>query len=264
MEESSMKFVIDHVSLYVEQRGAGDPSIVFLHYWGGTHRTWNKVVAELADSNHTVAYDMRGWGQSEPAKGGYSIGELASEAASLIEQIGLQKYVLVGHSMGGKVAQLLASRRPAGLVGLVLVAPATPTPTHFPEEALQQQLHAYDSRETVLQTIAFLGACTPDAETVEQIVQDSLSGAPEAKMAWPTAAIQEDISAEVPHIAVPTLILAGEQDRLDSVEQHRREVLSRISGSRLQVISGSGHLIPIEEPVALAQAIKAFVAELNA
>ncbi len=250
-------------SLYVEEKGAGDPSIIFLHYWGGTHRTWNKVVAELAGSYRTITYDMRGWGQSVPAKSGYSIAELANDAALLIEQLALKEYVLVGHSMGGKVAQLLASRCPAGLVGLVLVAPATPTPTHFPAEALQQQIHAYDHRENVLQAIAFLSARAPDADTVQQIVEDSLSGAPEAKLAWPTSAIQEDISAEVAHIAVPTLLLAGEQDQLDSVEQHRREVISRIANSRLQIIPRSGHLIPIDEPVALAHAIDAFVAELN-
>jgi pimeloyl-ACP methyl ester carboxylesterase len=154
--------------------------------------------------------------------------------------------------MGGKVAQLLASRRPGGLVGLILVAPATPTSTHFPEEALQRQIHAYDNRETVLQTIAFLSARTPVPEIVEQIVEDSLSGVPDAKLAWPTSAIREDISAEVPHIAVPTLVLAGEHDHLDSVEQHRREILTRISNSRLEIIPGSGHLIPIDEPLALA------------
>lgn len=258
-----MKRSVENISLYVEERGAGSPSLVFLHYWGGTHRTWNKVVAALGGSHHTVTYDLRGWGQSEPGSG-YSIGELADEAQALFEELGLKKYVLVGHSMGGKVAQLLASRRPEGLVGLVLVAPATPTPTHFPEEALQKQLHAYDNRETVLQTISLLCARTPDAPTVEQIVEDSLSGAPEAKRAWPTESIQEDISSEVGRIAVPTLVLAGEHDRLDTVEQHRREVLPRIAGARLQVIPGSGHLVPIDEPAALAQAISAFVAELKA
>jgi 3-oxoadipate enol-lactonase len=259
-----MRQLVENISLYVEEKGAGDPSIVFLHYWGGTHRTWSKVVAELAGAHHTITYDMRGWGQSESVESGYSIAELADEAALLIEQLALKKYVLIGHSMGGKVAQLVASRRPAGLVGLVLVAPATPTPTHFPEEALQQQIHAYDNRETVLQTIAFLSARTPDAETVEQIVEDSLSGAPAAKLAWPTSAIREDISAEVPHIAVPTLLLAGEQDRLDSIEQHRREIISKIANSRLQIVPSSGHLIPIDEPIALARAIDAFVAQLSA
>jgi len=100
--------------------------------------------------------------------------DLADEASSLIRTLGLTKYVLVGHSMGGKVAQLLASRNPVGLVGLILVAPATPTPTHFPEEALQQQLHAYDNRETVVQTMRFLSAKTSSPEMLEQIVEDSL------------------------------------------------------------------------------------------
>jgi 3-oxoadipate enol-lactonase len=264
LERIIMKRNVAGISLNVEENGTGDTSLVFLHYWGGTHRTWNKVARELAGSFHTVTYDMRGWGQSDTAQSGYSIKELANEAASLIGQLGLTKYVLVGHSMGGKVAQLLASRHPTGLAGLVLVAPAAPTPTRFPEAAKQQQIHAYDNRDTVLQTIAFLSARTPDPDIVEQIVEGSLSGAPEAKLAWPTSAILEDISVEVPHIAVPTLVLAGEHDHLDSVEQHRREILVRIPNSRLEIIHDSGHLIPIDEPVRLARAISTFLAELHA
>lgn len=258
-----MKVLIGKVSLEVEERGAGEPSLVFLHYWGGTHRTWNKVAAELQSSYRIVTYDMRGWGQSGATENGYSIAALADEATALIQHLGLKKYVLIGHSMGGKVAQLVASRNPAELVGLILVAPATPTPSHLPDEAKQQQVHAYDNRETVIQTIAFLTARTPDAETVEQIVQDSLSGTPEAKLAWPISAMLEDISPEVSKITVPTLVLAGEHDRLDSVEQHRREVIARISGARLEIISDSGHLLPIDEPVRTARAIDQFVRQLH-
>jgi 3-oxoadipate enol-lactonase len=206
---------------------------------------------------------MRGWGESEAAEDGYSIAALADEATALIKHLELGRYVLIGHSMGGKVAQLMASRRPQGLLGLILVAPATPTPTVLPEEARQQQIHAYDNRETVLQAIAFLSAGNSDPETVEQIVEDSLSGTPEAKLAWPTSAMLEDISSEISKIAVPTLVLAGEHDRLDSVEQHRREVVSKISGARLEIISNSGHLLPIDEPVQTARAIDRFVRHLQ-
>jgi pimeloyl-ACP methyl ester carboxylesterase len=55
--------------------------------------------------------------------------------------------------MGGKVAQFLAAQRPAGLEGLVLVAPAPPTPQNLPEAAKQAQLHAYDNRENALQAL---------------------------------------------------------------------------------------------------------------
>jgi pimeloyl-ACP methyl ester carboxylesterase len=254
-----MKALIRNVSLEIRQRGAGDIALVFLHYWGGTHRTWNKVAAELETSYRIVTYDMRGWGKSGAATDGYSITALADEAQALIEHLEIPKYVLIGHSMGGKVAQLVASRNPQGLFGLVLVAPATPTPSHFPEEAKQQQIHAYDNRETVLQTIAFLTARTPHAEIVEQIVEDNLSGTPEAKLAWPTSAIDEDISAAVSSISVPTLVLAGELDRLDSIEQHRREVIARIPGSKLEIIPHSGHLLPIDEPARTARAIDSFL-----
>ena len=236
----------------------------FLHYWGGTHRTWNKVAAELQSSHRIVTYDMRGWGESGAAENGYSIAALAEEATALIERLGLSNYVLIGHSMGGKIAQLIASRNPQGLIGLILVAPATPAPSHLPLEAVQQQIHAYDNRESVLQTIQFLSARTPDPETVEQIVQDSLSGTPEAKLAWPTSAILEDISSEVSKITVPTLVLAGELDRLDSVEQHRRKVIARIPGSSLEIIPDSGHLLPIDEPVRMARAIGHFLRQLRA
>jgi pimeloyl-ACP methyl ester carboxylesterase len=69
----------------------------------------------------------------------------------------------------------------------------------------------------------------------------------------------EDISSEVYKISVPTLVLAGERDNLDSVEQHRREVLPRITGARLEIIARSGHLIPIDEAEQLAVAIRRFV-----
>jgi len=256
-----MKALIGNVSLNIEERGAGNLALVFLHYWGGTHRTWSKVAAELQSAYRVVSYDMRGWGESGVAEDGYSITALADEAAALIQYLGLSNYVLIGHSMGGKVAQLVASRNPQGLFALILVAPAIPSPSHLPEEEKQQQIHAYDNRETVLQTIAFLSAQTPDPETVEQILQDSLSGTPDAKLAWPTFAMLEDISSEVSKISVPTLVLAGELDHLDSVEQHRREVIARIPGARLNIIPHSGHLLPIDEPVRLARAIDQFLTQ---
>ena len=259
-----MKTLIQNLSLHVEQSGEGDPTLVFLHYWGGSSRTWNRVISKLQHFQ-CVAYDMRGWGQSSHAGSinDYSIAALADEAGQLIDKLKLTSYILVGHSMGGKVAQLLASRRTAGLKALVLVAPATPTPAHFPAEAREQQIHAYDNRETVLQTIGFLTARLPSPEIVEQIIEDSLSGAPEAKRAWPETAILEDISGELAKISVPTLVLAGEHDRLDSIDQHRREILPRIVGSRLHMILGSGHLIPIDEPEQLAQEIETFAIKFS-
>ena len=189
-------------------------------------------MAELQGKFTTVAYDARGWGQSDKNPAGYKLADLADEALALIEKLGIKTYVLVGHSLGGKISQLIASRNPQGLKGLVLVAPAPPTPLRFPDEMRETQIHAYDSPENVLQTISFLSARTPSPDIVEQIVEDSMSGSREATLAYPMASILEDISSEVSKISVPTLVLAGELDKLDSIEQHEREVVARIPNAR--------------------------------
>ena len=251
------------LSIHLEQHGEGNPAIVFLHYWGGTSRTWRRVAAGLQDKFRTVAYDARGWGQSDKTSAGYALNDLADEVLGLVREVGINEYVLVGHSLGGKIAQLAASHRPGGLLGLVLVAPDPPTPLRFPEEMREAQIHAYDKRENVLETIRLLCARMPPPEIVEQIVEDSMSGSQAATLAYPTSSILEDISSEVLEIAVPTLVLAGEFDRLDSIEQHKREVVGRIADARFEIIPRSGHLIPIDEPQELAKHIEKFVSALK-
>jgi hypothetical protein len=97
-----VNYEIRGLSLYFEKCGSGEPAIVFLHYWGGTSRTWSKVVAQLRSKFSTVAYDARGWGRSDKRAAGYKLSDLADEALSLIERLGIKTYVLVGHSLGGE------------------------------------------------------------------------------------------------------------------------------------------------------------------
>ncbi len=255
-----MKLKAGELSFNVLESGSGEPALLFLHYWGGSARTWNAVASQLSREFLCIAYDQRGWGDSDAPKQGYSIRDLAQDARHIVEALHLRRYVLVGHSIGGKVAQFLASQRPPRLVALVLVAPATPTPQNIPEPAKQAQLHAYDNRENALAAMAFLTARPPSDALREQILADNFAAhSSEAKLAWPTSMAYEDISGVVGNIGVPTLILAGDQDRQDPLEQHRREIVPRIPGANIEVISDSGHLIPIDQPHQLAEAIRAFV-----
>ena len=153
----------------------------------------------------------------------------------------------------------MAAQRPIGLEKLVLVAPAAPTPQDLPELARQAQLHAYDNRENALKALEFLTAHPPNEDLREQIIADNFAAAPQAKLAWPTLSAYEDISADVRNINVPTLIVAGDQDRQDPIEQHKREVLPRISGARMEIIGNCGHLIPVDQPERLADVIRTFV-----
>lgn len=255
-----MMIKANDLELYVEQRGAGGPALVFLHYWGGSSRTWRHVVDALSPDYRTVAIDQRGWGKSAAPEAGYALSDLADDVLAVVDALALESYILVGHSMGGKAAQLAASRRPRGLRGLVLVAPAPPTPLALPLEARQGMVHAYDSREsivaTVQQVLAPGGLSDGDLDTV---IVDSLAGALQARNAWPLATSQEDITAEMPKIEVPVIVISGEHDRVDPPEVLLRELLPRIPQAKRVVLPGVGHLLPLEAPAELAHVIKAFV-----
>lgn len=258
-----MKIAANGIQINVRDRGRGEPSLVFLHYWGGSGRTWDEVIAQLADQQRCIALDHRGWGESDAPGRGYAISDLANDALGVISALKLERYVVVGHSMGGKTAQLLASHKPAGLVGLVLIAPSPPGPTLLPDEQREALLHAYDSRESIAYVRDHILTALPLTEAQkERVIEDSLRGAPAAKRAWPTQAMLEDIRPAARQIDVPTLVLSGERDQVDPTPRLREEVLTSIPGSQLRVVPQAGHLPMLEVPQTIAQEIREFAALL--
>jgi pimeloyl-ACP methyl ester carboxylesterase len=259
-----MKIVSNGISIHAEEQGDGDLSLVFLHYWGGSSRTWKHITAALAPRFHTVAIDHRGWGESDAPADGYGLADLAADAEGVIKKLNLRRYVLVGHSMGGKVAQLMASRRPSGLVGLVLVAPSPPTPMAMPEPARAAMASAYDDRKTVEATIDNVLTAKPlSPEDREQVIADSLRGAFAAKQAWPHVASQEDITVHVAAVNVPALVIAGELDAVDSPATLQAELLSRLPHAVMHVLPGTGHLSMLESVDGLLLLIERFCRSLS-
>jgi pimeloyl-ACP methyl ester carboxylesterase len=247
--------------IHVVQRGSGELTLVFLHYYGGSAHTWDGVATALGDSYRIVATDHRGWGESAVPAEGYGIADLAADAEGVIAALGLQRYVLVGHSMGGKVAQLIASRRPLGLEGLVLVAPSPPSPMVLSEAQRATLSDAYQSRESVEFVIDHVLTHKPlSAAYREQVILDSLGGAPQAKLAWPNVAMAEDLTAVVGLIQVPTIVICGDHDQVDTLATQQAEVLPRIPQAVLHVLPGVGHLSPLEVPTQVASLIAGFVA----
>jgi pimeloyl-ACP methyl ester carboxylesterase len=263
-EEHEMHIETNGTRIHVMQRGSGDLALVFLHYYGGSSRTWGKVAKALPDRYHVVATDHRGWGDSDAPANGYRIADLAKDAEGVIDALGLERYVLVGHSMGGKVAQLMASRRPKGLEGLVLVAPSPPTPMLLSEAERATLSSAYASRESVEFVIDHVLTARPlDAACREQVIEDSLKAAPQAKAAWPDVAMAEDISAAVESIVVPTLVISGEQDQVDRVATLEAQLLPRIPHAAMVILPDTGHLSPLEAPEDIAHNIARFVAAIE-
>src|SRR5580692_10486950 len=148
MPEQNMSFLrrnltVNGLGFNIRDIGSKEPALVFIHYWGGTGRTWDLVARPLSERHRCVAPDLRGWGGSDKSATNYDLHVQADDVAAIIQSLGLSQYILVGQSMGGKIAQILGARTPAGLKGLVLVAPAPPTPMEVPKEQREAALNSY-------------------------------------------------------------------------------------------------------------------------
>ncbi|KAF5643741.1 alpha beta-hydrolase [Fusarium sp. NRRL 25303] len=258
----------DNVHLRIEQSFPSGqrrdyPTIIFLHFWGGSSKTWSPVNDLIASSFSTVRIDFRGWGSStgplDETK--YSILQLAQDIELVITKLALQEHIIIGHSMGAKVAQAIAGRKHVGgLAGLVLLCPAPPTPLMLPEEMRDQQISAYDSAqnaEFVARNV--LTAKSLPAGTIKGIVDDMLKGNPSAKVAWPRYAMNEDILKLAKTISIPSIIIAGGKDQVEPVDRVKTEVSGNISAAQFLVLEEVGHLALLEAPEEVAEIISDFV-----
>jgi pimeloyl-ACP methyl ester carboxylesterase len=179
---------------------------------------------------------------------------MADDVEAIAQRLGLSRFVLVGHSMGGKVAQIVAGRRPAGLVGLVLVAPAPPTPMPVAAAQRAAMVASYGSREGVLQALSVLTAQPLPNELREQVIEDTLAGAPAAKRAWTDSGMIENVSAGLAGVITPTIVVIGDRDQVEH-EGPLRDVFSRfLPQATFRVLEGVGHLSPLQAPDAIAGA----------
>jgi pimeloyl-ACP methyl ester carboxylesterase len=256
-----MHLKINGLNLHLEDGGNSDGlPLVFLHSWAGSTRSWKYVVDALPKRLRTITIDHRGWGRSESHSSGFHLAGLASDVKEFVKALKLDRYVLVGHSMGGKIAQLIASERPETLSGLILVAPAMPGPLHFPLERREGMVNVMNSADLIQQTIdSMLTAKRLSPEVNAQVIEDGLRGSPEAKRAWPLSTSQEDLREVVGQIQVPTLVIAGELDKVDPVSELQSELLPQISNAEMKIIPATGHLSPLESPTEVAEMIVYFV-----
>ncbi len=242
--------------------GEVEPALIFLHYWGGSACTWSPVMAGLPAAIRKLAVDQRGWGGSRATDGQYGLEALADDVTDTVEALGIDRYVLVGHSMGGKVAQILAGRHPHGLAGLVLVAPAPPTPMRVPPEVRAGMLASYQSRAGVVEALQVLAGPALDDTYREQVVADTLRGEAGAKQSWPDEGMSADVSAALAGLDLPIEIVLAGHDRVER-EAVLRPLFSRLlPRASVTTVPESGHLVPLEAPQAVATVCQRILARL--
>jgi len=253
-----MKYTVDGVGLNLLELGSGEKTLFFLHYFGGSSRTWRPVMERLAADCRCLALDLRGWGDSDavPASA-CRVEDMAEDAQQIIAALGLTQYTLVGHSMGGKAAQALAADPPPGLEQLLLVAPSPLSPEPMTEDDRASLKAAYGSEAASRETLKKI-ACLPlSPETQDAVIADNLRASRAAWKAWADLGSKQDLSALAPKILVPIHVLSGTGDAVLSPDVQQKEVVARIPGAALTTVPDAGHLLPLEAPEVVADWIRA-------
>ncbi len=238
------------------------PVIVFLHYFGGSARSWQPLSDDLTANYRCIALDMRGFGESEAPLRGYTVADYADDLAALIDHLALTEFTLIGHSMGGKIALAYAARKPDALHKLILIAPSPLSPEPIADEERQHALASYGQRDAAEQTLHQISARPLVATLHANVIEDNLRSSLAAWQAWLEYGSREDLSALMPRIQVPTLILSGEADKSIKPEVIQREVAARLSSAplvQMRMLPDAAHLLPLEAPQAAADAIRRFI-----
>ena len=251
-----MKMPIGDAMLNIAEHGNGPDALVFLHYFGGSGRAWAHVAALLAERWRCVMPDLRGFGDSNGMSGPFSLNRAADDVLNLVRHLKLERWQLIGHSMGGKIALAVAARQPPGLSRLILLAPSPPTPEPIAASKRANLLASQTSR-TAAEKAAHesCGQLLPDA-LFQQVVDDRLRTAPAAWRWWLESGSREHLEAAMPQVVVPVQVLSGELDTDIPAAVIKREVMARLPLAKLSLITGCGHLLPLEAPLQVAQAIR--------
>jgi pimeloyl-ACP methyl ester carboxylesterase len=170
--------------LMVEDEGAGEPAVLFLHCDCGSRTQWSEALAHLRSRHRAVAFDLRGLGLSGPATNAdYSYAGRAEDVAAVIRALDLAGCVLVGHSGGGIVALHYAAAHPATVSALLLVDPATDG-RQFPAERrrrLLDQLRGPRFREVLLEYYGSIAGSLPHVR--QRVLRDAAAAPQEVVVA---------------------------------------------------------------------------------
>ncbi|RZK88349.1 MAG: alpha/beta fold hydrolase, partial [Hymenobacter sp.] len=145
-----------------------------LHYWAGAGHEFNHLRDLLPAGTPLLAPDLPGFGsQAVPAGFDYSVGAYADWVADLVAAQNLEEYILIGHSMGGKIALALAARQPVGLRGLVLLSPSPPTPEPISAHDRAASLAAYGQHLEAEKTATKIMIRPVAKEVRQQVIADN-------------------------------------------------------------------------------------------
>ncbi len=260
------------INLYYELHGRG-PLVVLIPGLGYDGWMYSRMIPGLAEQFQVISIDNRGSGLSDKPAGPYTAQMLAADVIGLLDELGAAKAHIVGHSMGGFIAQALAIDYPERVDRLVLSATNFGGPHHIPitppAMAVLTDVSG-DPIERLRRGIAIStapGFAESNAEFVESWLQYRVAhpidpAGYQAQLAIGLGLLSEAASFEhqLGRVTAPTLLLFGEHDVV--VPPGNAELLAaKLPHARVEILPNAGHVFPFETPEAANRAITRFLLE---
>jgi len=255
---------VDGLRIAYERQGEGPPLVLLPGFVGTGVATWRRQLDALADEFTVVVWDAPGAGGSDDPPEGFGLAGYADTVAGFLDRLGLHHPHVAGLSFGGVLALALFARHRAVPATLTLVSGYAgwggSLPGDVARERLEQCLLLADApvdevAAELLPSMFSVAAAGPGVEEFAASVRDAFHPAGFRAMARASAA---DLSAVLPQVDVPTLIVHGDKDvrAPRPVAEHLR---TAITGSTLEVLPGAGHMCSVEAPVALNRVLRRFL-----
>jgi 3-oxoadipate enol-lactonase len=257
----------NQATTHYEVTGAG-PAIVFIHGMGLDLTLWDDYAADLAESFRVVRLDMIGHGQSTPLPEAWGLGEHTKQVADLLDHLGIAKATIVGFSLGGTVAQRFALDYPDKIAGLIVVASVYGR-TDEEQSAVEARLRIVEAEGPQGVVAGALSRWfTPDfrarnPDVVENWRRRLSANEPRAYL----NAYQiythghQTFQHRLGEIRAPALVLTGDRDPGQNPRM-ARAMSAAIPGSDVTILPDVAHMLPLERPRLLKDAIRGFMTQV--
>jgi 3-oxoadipate enol-lactonase len=249
------KIKINEIELAYTRRGKGTP-LVLLHGYPLDHHLWDDVAPLLEDTFDLILPDLRGFGESTTVDSAFTVDDYASDIAGLLDQLGIQKTAIVGHSMGGYVALAFARLYPERVSGLGLVS--SQVLADPPDRKEGRYKSAADVSDKGIGGV--VETMTPkftSDERLQAFARESMERQRPAAFIGALKAMAErmDSTPQLSSFKFPVVIIHGEADALIPIDR-AREVKNAIPHAHLVELNGAGHMPMMEAKEETARALK--------
>ncbi|MBT2691932.1 alpha/beta hydrolase [Bacillus sp. ISL-55] len=251
------------MSFYDE--GKGDP-IVLIHGFAGSKHYWDRIIPELAIEYRVVAVDLPGHGDSGMGKDSYSIEDMASTIKELLDQLGLDKVTMFGHSLGGYITLAFADLYPQHLKAFSLVHSTANPDSEEAKEARENNAKKIQEEgagafiEGLSRKLFSPENTEVNAKEIEETVKigrmTKVEGLVSALMAMKDRPERSKVLEETD---LPVLLIAGEQDQI--IPPEKTFTVSRDNIEK-KVIQNAGHMSMYEQPEELVKVMKDYLAKI--